>query len=277
MLNIIIGKNSNLSKALSKELINTILIKTSDIVKDLEKITFAKYKNINIIFNQFQISTKLNILENPIDYIQRSILSTSEVLTYIKINHIKINKIIYTSSSSVYGNNIASSEIDKINPLNLHASLKTANEQLIIKFCIDNKIDYSIARIFNMYGGDDNFSIISKILNIYNNNNTLSIINNGESIRDYIYILDVVYSYKNILNHKNIPIINIGTSSGKSILYILEYLRKKGIEIKTTNIEKNELKISISQNDLLLKILGKYSFTNVEEYLCNTIQKMKEL
>ncbi|EDZ62824.1 NAD-dependent epimerase/dehydratase [Sulfurimonas gotlandica GD1] len=271
VLTIIIGKNSNLSTHLKNTIENTFLVSSSNI-QALKAIDVKDYKKINIIFNQFQISTKLYELESPIDYINRSIVTTAEVLEYIKSNSIQINKIIYTSSSSVYGNNISCSESNETHPLSLHSSLKVANERLIEKFCSDNDIDYTITRVFNMYGGDDNFSVISKIINFYKKNETLTLVNNGEAIRDFIHIDDVVHSYIKILKTKNTPIINIGTAEGKSILYILNYLRKNSIELKTNEIFKKELMVSISENKILLKIIGNYSFKKVEEYILEKIK-----
>lgn len=272
ILNVIIGKHSNLSRQLEKRLESTVLLSTLNVQKELNTIKYHTYSKINMIFNQFQMSSKLYILDNPVEYINRSIKSTAEVLEFIKINSLKINKIIYTSSSSVYGNNISCSETDCTQPLSLHASLKVSNEQLIQKFCVDNNIDYTITRIFNMYGSDDNFSIISKIISIYKNNDILTLINRGEAIRDFIHIDDVVNSYINMLTTANIPIINIGTAEGKSILYILDYLRDNNILLKTSEIKKDELKVSISKNDLLLNLLGdNYTFKKVEEYILENI------
>lgn len=273
-INIIIGKHSNLSEQLYCKLENAHLVSSREL-DSLDNIAFEKYEKVNIIFNQFQPSTKLYLLDSPIEYIDKSIKSTAEVLEHIKANKIKVTKIIYTSSSSVYGNNTACSEDDDVHPMSLHASLKVANEKLIEKFCLDNDIDYTIARIFNMYGGNDKFSIISKIINIYKNSETLTLINNGEAIRDFVHIDDVVYCYKKILETQNKPVVNIGTSEGKSILYILNYLQKHHIELNTKEITQDELKVSICKNKELLMIIGDYSFKKVEEYILKSINSDK--
>lgn len=267
MKNIIIG-SGNLSTKLQKEIDGVVV--SIDFIDDFfnKKID----EDINIIFNQFQKSTKLYDITNPVGYIDKSIVSTSKVLNYIKNKNLKVNKIIYTSSSSVYGDNPSCKESDNPKPKSLHSALKLSNEKLIEMFCKENSIDYTIARIFNMYGGDDNFSIISKIINSYKNDEVLTLINNGESIRDYVYIDDVVYSYKQILKIKDKPIVNIGTSEGKSVLFILNFLKEKGFYIKTKNLYKDELKISISKNHLLLEILGIYRFKKVEDFIYGELQ-----
>jgi len=268
MITIIIGKNSNLSKELSKNIENIILVSSLDVIDEL--ISIPKEKKVNIIFNNFQTATKLNNIENPIEYIERSIGVTAKVLDYIKYSSWDINKIIYTSSSSVYGNNILCHEQDELKPLNLHASLKISNEKLIEKFCIENRIDYTITRIFNMYGGDDKFSIISKIINSYKNDELLTIVNNGNSIRDFIHIYDVVMIYKVILELKNIKIINIGTGKGTSVRNIIDFLKNRNIILKTTTITRKELKISTADVQQLSKIY-KQQFIHVEEYIKDTL------
>ena len=270
-LTLIIGKGSNLSIGLNKSIDNSVLIPSLQIKNELDLIDFDNYSEINIIFNQFQKSTKLNAVDDPINYIERSIFSTSKVLSYVKENSINVNKIIYTSSSSVYGNNTNCHEYDDLSPQSLHASLKISNEKLIEKFSYENNINYTIARVFNMYGGNDSFSIISKIINSYNTS-TLTLINNGEAIRDFIHIDDVISIYKQLLNRDNIPIINIGTGIGKSVLFILDFLRKNDINIKNSTINRDELKVSISNNRLLLDCIGDYTFVNIEEYILKKIE-----
>jgi len=266
MLTIIIGKNSNLSKELSKNIENTILVSSLDVIDELNSISIPKEKKVNIIFNNFQTAIKLNNIENPIEYIERSIVVTAKVLDYIKNSSWDINKIIYTSSSSVYGNNILCHEQDELKPLNLHASLKISNEKLIEKFCIENGIDYTITRIFNMYGGDDKFSIISKIINSYKNDELLTIINNGNSIRDFIHIDNVVMIYRLLLDTKNINVINIGTGKGTSVRNIIDFLKNRGLFLKTTTITRKELKISTADTQQLTKIYNQ-QFIQVEEYI----------
>lgn len=271
ILNIIIGKNSNLSECLHNKLDNSFLVSTLDVSNQLNKIDFYKYTKINFIFNQFQTAINLNTLENPTEYIYRSIASTANVLTFIKEKSLAVNKIIYTSSSSVYGNNTSCNEEDLLSPLNLHASLKAANEHLIKQYCLENNTDYTITRIFNMYGGNDNFSIISKLIQSYHTKDVLTLINRGESIRDFIHIDDVVHIYLEILKMKKINILNIGTGDGKSILYLIDILRNHNILIETKSAVKKELQISVCNNRLLLTILPNYFFKKVEDYILEQI------
>ena len=274
MINLIIGKNSNLSKLLHKNIESTYLISSQNIENELDVLKLNKYKTINIIFNNFQISTKINDLSSPSDYVSRSIMTTARVLEYIQKHNLPINKIIYSSSSAVYGNNELCHESDPLQPLSLHSSLKIANEKLIEKFSNENRIEYIIARIFNMYGGDDHFSIISKIRDSYINGETLNIFNNGKATRDFIHICDVVQVYKRLIEYKvNVSILNIGRGIDMSVNELLEFLKENGIYIKTRSRARNELRTSTADISKLLDIVGEREFIKIKDFL---LEKIKE-
>ena len=273
MLNIIIGKRSNLSKHLANALDNCLLISSNSLENELSQINWEGVEKANLIMNQFQPSFRLNDASLPIDYINNSILTTARVLEFVKINNTKFNKIIYTSSSSVYGQNKLCTESDIQMPISLYASLKLANEYLVSRFCSDEKIDFTVTRIFNIYGGHDQFSIISKLINAINNNIEIDLVNNGNAIRDFIYIDDVVKAYKVVLTCSNLPTINIASGVGTSVNSILIFLNKSGFKVKFNSIKKDEIGISIADNSKLMELCELYDFHSLEDYLLESLKK----
>ena len=273
MFNIIFGKRSNLTQQLLSVLDNSLVISSGDIVKELNAIDWQLHSEVNLILNQFQPARKLHNLDSPIDYINNAIGSTAKILEFFKSKSVSINKMIYTSSSSVYGDNKSCHENDAPAPASLHATLKLANEKLVVKFCQDMGIDYTIARIFNMYGKGDNFSIISKIIKCYKDSQTLILVNNGQSVRDFIHIDDVVNIYLRLLMVQNVPIVNVATGLGESILSILSHLQENQIIIKTSNtINLNEICMSVANNSKLLSIIKGYKFIKIKESTLNHIK-----
>ncbi|MFW3405387.1 NAD-dependent epimerase/dehydratase family protein [Aliarcobacter butzleri] len=270
-MTIIIGKNSNLSQSLCRSIGECYAVSSVNTLKEIETLEINPSKKINIIFNNFQKSSLLNNLSYPSEYIQRSIMTTADVLSYVKEKQISINKIIYTSSSSVYGNNIFCSEKDTLMPVNLHASIKIANEKLIETFCIQHDIDYTICRIFNMYGGNDDFSIISKVINSVKLKRELILFNNGNAIRDFIHIDNVVEIYKKILMITNVPILNIGTSNGVSIKSIIDIIIANGYAVNYQTYKRDELKTSTSNNDLLKQILVDIQLMDIYQYVLTKV------
>lgn len=271
MITLIIGRQSNLSEYVCRELDKVTLLSSRELMKDITLLKTFKNKKLNIIFNNFQAATKLNSIENGRIYIDQSITVTALILDYVK--NWNINKIIYSSSGSVYGNNDYCSEEDNVHPINLHAALKISNEFFISQYCKTNDIDYTIIRIFNMYGGHDKFSVISKILDSYKNKTVLNIVNGGQGIRDFIHIDDVVYIILKLLKIKSTPIINLGTGNKKSVKSILKKLKENNIDIEIKDtISNKEIKTSVSNTEKLLSIMNK-EFIKVEDYLLKELEK----
>lgn len=193
-------------------------------------------------------------------------MCTSIVINYLIRHKVRVKKVLYTSSSSVYGNNIFCRESDKLSAHNLHSALKIANEKLVESVCGLYQIDFTICRVFNMYGGDDKFSVISKIIDAANSGETLKLYNNGNAIRDFIYIQDVVNLYEMILNKKTPPILNIGTADGVSMKSIIDYLNTLNISVQYVSVEKKELKTSTANIELLKSTFPEISFKKVGSY-----------
>ena len=266
-MTIVIGKNSNLSNHLIDKLNNSTVVSSRDIMSDVNVLSKYKDQEINLIFNNFQPAIKLNEMVNAEEYTMNCIGVTSKILNYCLTGNIKMNKIIYTSTAAVYGDNKCSVETDELKPSSLHASLKASNEKLIEKFCADNKIDYTIVRVFNMYGGNDEFSIISKILLAIRSNKEIIIANNGNSIRDFIHVQDVADIYVKLIDIKNVKVLNIGTGIGKSVKNIIKSFKKYDANISAKYIFLNEIKTSTANIEILSKLLNKKSFIQIEDFI----------
>jgi len=270
---LILGERSNLSKKLFSAMPDSILVSSCEILNNREFI--SKYKNlkIKIIFNLFYPATKLHKYTDPVGYIESSVVVLSRLLQQIKLYNLNVDKIIYTSSASVYGVNNYCSESDNLMPLSLHSALKISSEKLIEGFCKNYNINYTIARLFNMYGGNDNFSIVSKIIKSIRNNESLSLINKGAAIRDFIHINDVVNYYVQLLDCKESGILNIASGSGISVKIIIEYLELNGYSVNTNNINKKEVGVSIANTQKLQNLLDSGKNTNMFDYISHRLNK----
>lgn len=237
MNNIIIGKRSILSKSLKKNLPKAKIISTEEFLNlklDIKS---------NLIINTFYPSHKLNSISKYSDFIDLSLQNLCIGLD--RINKKKINKIIYTSSASIYG---LKKEIENsvINNRNIHSTSKLLAENIIKNYCYKNKINFALARVFNLYGDNDNFSIIYKLINAYKKNLTFFLNNNGSAIRDFIGYNDVAKIYKKILKNKKSEIVDVGTGEGIQIKDLLKMCDKK-FKIKNKNFD--EVKFSVSNKN----------------------------
>ena len=266
--NIIIGKESFVTKALLKFLKNPIVISANNLDEKIIK-KIQKFNKINIIFNNFYPSKLLNELKpnNYNDFTKLSLEKLLEILANIPTK--KINKVIYTSSSSIYRltENIESYKKDPLNR-ELYSSFKLAAEKIIQNYCNKKRINFYIFRLFNTYGNNnDKFSFIEKIIEKRNNNQKITLINNGNSIRDFIHVNDVAKIYKIFLdNNFDNGIFDLGTGKGYIVRDIVNYLNfSKDKIVKKNNTE--ELHNSIAEVDNLKKILENFNFRDLNNYL----------
>jgi UDP-glucose 4-epimerase len=88
---------------------------------------------------------------------------------------------------------------------------------MLKNFSIQNNISLVIARVFNVFGENEHFSIVSKLINQNNKKETIKIFNNGDSIRDFIHIDDLVNCYAVFLKRSISGIYDIGTGHGTKI------------------------------------------------------------
>lgn len=273
VVTIIIGKRSNLSHNLFERFNNAEVFSSEALLQSLLELRKFSEKKVNIIFNNFQPSTQLNSFVHPTKYIDLSISLTVKVLMYLIENGALINQIIYTSSCSVYGDLVTQSDYNKTAPKGIPSSLKYLNEQILREVCSNFGIKLTIARLFNIFGGDDNFSVISKIYNCYINKTKLNIFNEGKSERDYIHVKNIVDIYEKILFEPTLRFdtIDIGCGEGKSLAGILKDLSTKGYNIATKSANRNEIDTSQANIDNINKIIDVSLFIDVNTYLLNKL------
>lgn len=274
--NIIIGENSFVTKSLGKFLKNKTILSSNKLsIDNIKKI--KSYKKINLIFNNFYPAKFLNDLtyRNYGNFEKLSIRILVNILENIEPR--KINKIIYTSSASVHTliENIDNQKIDNFNR-DLYSSFKLSSEKIILNYCLKNRVDYFIFRLFNTYGNSqDSFSFIEKIIKLKKENNYLKLINNGNSIRDFIHVDDVGKIYK-IVIQKNIKsgIYDLGTGRGYLISDIIKNIKfPKSKIINTDNVD--EIHNSIAKNKNLKKLLKDFKFKELSQYLINKLNLKK--
>ena len=235
MINLIIGERSALSQNLKKKLKNSKIISSNNFLN-------LKIKSkSNIIINSFYPSKQISKLEDYNEFLNQSLLILAKGL--MRLNKKLINKIIYTSSSSIYGLNTQFKHADYGNR-KIYAASKLLAENIVTNFSTKNKIPYTIARVFNLYGENDKFSIVSKLIDSKKNKDLFILNNNGSAIRDFISFNQVSDIYNQILKNKKSEIVDVGTGYGTQILDIVKTIENKKLIIKKKSIPEQDSSIS---------------------------------
>ncbi len=193
------------------------LIEISD--SDNFKIFRNDIKNKNILKNIFQefrpeIVVNLaaqagvrNSIENPSEYIETNLLGFSNILECCRNYDTK--HLIYASSSSVYGGNtnMPFSEKQSVDhPVSLYAATKKSNELMAHSYSHLYNIPATGLRFFTVYGpwGRPDMALFLFTKSILEGK-TIKVFNNGEMLRDFTYVDDIVESINRIIYKPPFP------------------------------------------------------------------------
>lgn len=155
----------------------------------------------------------------------------------------KVKKIVFASSSEVYGEPIEPSvnEESLTQGKTVYAISKLAGEEYLKAICKDNKYTKGIiVRYFNTFGPYQTAQfVIPKFINLVKDNKQPIINGNGMQIRSYCYVSDSAIGTVKALEYnfkpkKKIEVFNIGNPDNK---ISVKNLAKKIIKISDNNLE----------------------------------------
>lgn len=186
------------------------------------------------------ISPSVPSLNNPLLDINISIIPSVKLFEAAIKSQVK--KVIYFSSGgTVYGipTHIPIRETDLTNPISAYGVQKLTIEKYLNYYNYIYGLQFEVLRISNPFGpGQRAFSnqgIIANVLGNHFNNKTSKIWGDGEVVRDYIYVDDVIdAAIKVIHNESEVHTFNIGSGKGLSVNMVLSMMER----VLGTNIPK---------------------------------------
>lgn len=167
------------------------------------EIDLADTSALEKVFSDHKIEVVINLgaqagvrysLDRPDKYIQSNIVGFSNILEMCR--HHQVEHLIYASSSSVYGANkkMPFSPEDGVNhPVSLYAATKKSNELLAHTYSHLYNLPTTGLRFFTVYGplGRPDMAYF-KFANKIVNDEPIQVYNNGDMMRDFTYIDDIV-------------------------------------------------------------------------------------
>ncbi len=219
----------------------------SDINDENKLVKIFKSLNPTIVIHLAAQAGVRYSLINPKKYINTNLLGFSNVIQCCKESNIK--HFVYASSSSVYGGNvqIPFKETDGVDhPVSLYAATKKSNELIAHVYSHLYNFPTTGLRFFTVYGpwGRPDMALF-KFTKAILEGKSIDIYNNGDMIRDFTYIDDVITSVIKIINkypEKNLEyslsslnpssswapykIFNIGNSKPASLMDYIFVLEK---------------------------------------------------
>lgn len=192
-----------------------------------KKVLASAIKGCEIVYHLVDgsIPSVLNTTQSNI--LMSNVCNTINLLDICKQEGVR--KIIYISSGgTVYGitNNQPIHEEAQTNPICSYGINKLTSEKYIHLYHHLHKLDYAIIRLSNPFGPHQNTlkpqGIIATLISNFLINKTTEIWGDGEIIRDYIYVDDVVDGLIKLIDYSGlIKIFNLGSGIGRSINQII--------------------------------------------------------
>lgn len=172
-------------------------------------------------------------IKDPVLYYDVNVTGTLNLLEKCRENN--INKFIFASSSSVYGNNkkVPFSENDMVDrPISPYASTKKSGELLCHTYHHLFDINIACLRFFTVYGPRQRPDLaIHKFTKLIMEGKEIPFYGDGETSRDYTYIDDIISGIKASINYidsgeKVFDIFNLGGDRTISLIEMVETIEK---------------------------------------------------
>ncbi|MBX4268661.1 GDP-mannose 4,6-dehydratase [Clostridium estertheticum] len=272
-------KRNNITKIQNLMKINNItddnlIIKEGDI-RDTIFLTkiFSLYK-IDIVIHLAAMAGVRPSIINPFLYNEVNMAGTLNLLELC--NKYKINKFIFASSSSVYGNNekLPFTESDSVDsPISPYGATKKSGELLCHVYSHLYGFNIACLRFFTVYGPRQRPDLaIYKFTESILKGNEISIFGDGTTKRDYTYIDDIVQGIDKaitwtIKGKNKYEIFNLGDSTTIMLKYMIERIE---IELGTKAIIKHlpmqpgDVNITYANISKSKEILGYNPITNFD-------------
>lgn len=228
----------------------------------------------------FHLAAKAGVrpsIEAPNRYLNTNVGGTLNILEYMRTN--KCNKLIFASSSSVYGNSkvipfVEDTRTDE--PISPYAFSKKSCELLNYNYHHLYNIDVLNLRFFTVYGpGQRPDLAIHKFIKKIENNEHIEMYGDGLSARDYTFIDDtisgVVKAGEYILNNDAVyETVNLGNSSPVQLTDLIAAIEKvvgKKVQIVKNKMQEGDVDITYADITKAKRMLEYNPQTNLEDGL----------
>lgn len=210
---------------------NITFIEADVNIKEQIEAVFKKY-TFDAVFHYAALVGVLRTLDHPIDVLED--IKGLDNLLKLCVEY-KVPRVLYSSSSEVYGEPVEFPQNETTTPLNSklpYAIVKNLGEAYLRSYHQEHGINYTIFRFFNTFGPKQSKDfVISKFMDAALSNRPIPIYGDGMQTRTFCFIDDNIDAcYEAFANQKMVnDVVNIGGDDEITIKSLAEII------IKVTN------------------------------------------
>ena len=235
--NLVTGKKENLSKCFDQD-------NFSFLEYDLGNLDGIENHlgDVDILFHFAADPEVRTGYSKPEDSFEQNIVNTFNLLQ--KIKQSKIKKIVFASSSSVYGDAKiipTNEEYGPLSPISHYGASKLACEAMVSSFCHNYNIEGVILRLANVIGLRGRHGLIWDLVHkLKINQDELELLGDGKQTKSFIHISDAIdgifFSLNNLQD--KVEVFNLGSEDSVEIMDVAKIVCK--------NMGLNEIKINLT-------------------------------
>lgn len=240
------------------------------------------------IFNEHSIEIVIHLaakagvrasFEFPQEYVDVNINGTINILEEMKLHNIQ--KLVFASSSSVYGNlqaDVFTEDMTGLVQISPYALTKKSAEDIIKIYTENNNIQAVCLRFFTVYGPKQRPDLaIYKFSHAILYDKPLPMYGDGNTFRDYTYIDDITSGIISAISYNKTPyeIINLGSAnpiSLKDLISTIENEIGKKAKIEHLPMQPGDVQKTYADIKKAEKLLGYRPKTTFKEGLRCFIQ-----
>jgi UDP-glucuronate 4-epimerase len=256
----------------------------------LYNLDLLNYNELSNVFKSNEIDLVIHLaakagvrpsILDPTTYFNVNLNGTLNLLEAMKNNN--LNKLIFASSSSVYGNNkrVPFSETDNVDfPISPYAASKKAGELLCHTYHHLYNFDIFCLRFFTVYGQRQRPDLaIHKFTKALFNKESIPFYGDGTSRRDYTHISDIINGIEGaIRNLKGFEIFNLGESQTTTLIQLIKYLEEFTGEKAILNklpMQAGDVELTYANIEKARKMLNYNPKVNIEDGLRDFVNWFK--
>ena len=231
------------------------------------------YSNVDVVFHLAAESRIGPAIENPIAAVQKNVQGTCTVLQCAREGGVK--KVIYSSTSSGYGNNtFPNIETQPDDCLNPYSVTKVAGEKLCKMYTDLFGMKTVTFRYFNVYGDRaPRTGQYSPVIGIFfrqrDANEDLTIVGDGEQRRDFVHVSDVVSAnlaaaFNDVDDEHYGQVYNVGSGKNYSVNEIASWISDKQVHLPE---RVGEVRVSLANINKIKNVFGWEPKVDLEEWV----------
>lgn len=235
-------------------------------IRDKEATRKLINKDIDVVVHLAAMAGVRNSIENPRLYYEVNVLGTLNLLEACRASNVR--KIVFASSSSVYGNNktVPFKEEDRVDfPISPYAATKKAGELMCYTYHLLYSFSIAALRFFTVYGPRQRPDLaIHKFTQKIFNGEEIPIYGDGTTKRDYTYISDIADGILKAIewvnkNENSYEIFNLGESRTISLNLMIDTIQKaigEKAKKKTLPMQGGDVNITYADITKARQMLG---------------------